>query len=108
VRKYPKSIRKAILEWAAEAHGRELHRELTLLDQSFSKWRNGGIGSGELSCRVHEYDTGPSRELFKRYNSGFQDSNVASALVEGILSYEEVPAEVIEAIQDILDFIQRP
>ncbi|MBN1122145.1 MAG: hypothetical protein JXJ17_13795 [Anaerolineae bacterium] len=108
MRKYPKSIRKAILEWAAEAHERELYRELTLLDRSFTEWRNGEIGSGELSCRVHEYDTGPSRELFKQYNSGFHDLDVASALVKGILTYEEVPAEVIEAIQNLLAFIQRP
>ncbi len=105
MRKYPKSVRKAILEWAAEAHERELHRELTLLDHSFTEWRNGEIGSGELSYRVHEYDTGPTRELFKRYNSGFHDLNVASALVEGILTYEEIPAEVIEAIQDLLGFV---
>jgi hypothetical protein len=53
-----------------EAYERELHRELTKLDQSFAEWRNGTISSGELSHRIHQYETGPSRELFKHYNRG--------------------------------------
>jgi hypothetical protein len=108
IRDYPKSIRKALREWAVEAHERELHRELTLLDRSFDEWRAGQIGSGELSDRIHEFHNGPARELFSRYNGGYQDMNVAAALVVGILTREEVPAEVVRAIADLVQFIEPP
>lgn len=106
VRDYPKHVKKALREWSAEAHERELHRELALLDRSFDQWRSGKIGSGELSARIHAYEMGPSRELYKRYNSGLPDVNVASALAEGILTREEMPADVVEAIENLLNFYQ--
>lgn len=95
---YPKKIKKLIREFAAEAHERELHRELARLDLRFTEWRNGQIGSGALSDHVHQYETGPSRELFKRYNGDLQDMMVAYAIVAGILKSEEIPAELLEAL----------
>jgi hypothetical protein len=49
---YPKHIKRLLLEWMEEAYERELKRELDKLEQSFSEWREGKIGSGELSYRV--------------------------------------------------------
>jgi len=46
---YSKKIKKLILEFTAEAHERELHRELTKLDSRFAEWRKGQLGSGALS-----------------------------------------------------------
>jgi hypothetical protein len=51
-----------------QAYERELHRELARLDQSFDQWREGKISCGELSHRVHQYEAGASRELYKHYN----------------------------------------
>lgn len=101
---YPRPDMRLIDEFKCEAHERELHRELTRLDQLFAAWRNGEIESGELSLRVHEFDTGPLRELFKKYNGPNQEMNVAYALVTGILSYEEVPEELVEALARQLAF----
>jgi hypothetical protein len=101
---YPKPIKRLLREYLAEAYERELHRELTKLDRSFAEWRAGKIGSGELSYRVHQYETGPSRELFKQYNGGPHDMIVAYAVVAGILKEEEVPAELLEAIAGPLSF----
>jgi len=53
MRDYPKRIKRLLREYSAEAYERELHRELTKLDRSFAEWRNGDIGSGELSHRIH-------------------------------------------------------
>jgi hypothetical protein len=58
----------------------------------------GKISSGELSYRVHQYETGPSRELYKRYNGDLPDMMVAYAIAAGILPEAEVPAELLEAI----------
>jgi len=103
---YPKRIKKLLVEAMTEAYERELHRELVKLDQSFAEWRAGRLGSGELSHRVHQYDIGPSRELYKRYNGDPHDMSVAYAIVVGILQRDEMPAELLEAIAGPLSFFQ--
>lgn len=103
---YPKPIKKLIRHYMIEAYERELHRELTKLDQSFMEWRQGKISSGELSYRVHEYETGPSRALFKQYNGGQDDASVAYAIVVGILKQEEIPPELLEALENWLALYQ--
>jgi hypothetical protein len=104
MRDYSKRIKRLLREWMIEAYERELHRELTKLDQSFAEWRNGTISSGELSHRIHQYETGPSRELFKHYNRGPRDMTVAYAIVVGILDQDKVPAELFEAISGPISF----
>jgi hypothetical protein len=106
MRDYPKSIKKLIRHFLVEAYEIELHRELAKLDQSFSEWRNGGISSGELSHRIHQYEIGPSRELYKQYNRGEADQNVAYAIVAGILDPTQIPAELLEALERPLSFYQ--
>jgi hypothetical protein len=103
---YPKSIRKLLREYLGKAYERELQRELTKLDRSFVEWREGKISSGELSYRIHQYEKGPSRELFKQYNGDLPDMMVAYAIVAGILKQEEVPAELLEALATPLNFYQ--
>ena len=103
---YPKPIKRLLRQYLTLAYERELHRELAKLDQSFAEWREGKINNGELSHRVHQYEMGPSRDLFKRYNGDLPDMMVAYALVAGILKQEEVPAELLEAIARTLSFYQ--
>jgi len=104
MREYSKKIKKLIREFAAEAHERELHRELTQLDLQFAEWRKGQLGSGELSTEIHKYEAGPSRELFKRYNGDLPDMMVAYAIAAGILKREEIPAELLEALTSPLAY----
>ena len=94
MRDYPKPIKKALRELAGEAYERELRHELGKLDKSFDAWRRGE--------RIHEYETGPAREMFKRYNSGLPDVNVASAIAVGVLARQEIPADVLDAIGDMI------
>ena len=56
---------------------------------------------------LHQYDVGPSRELFKKYNYGEADLNVTYAIVVGILKKEEVPPELLETLEGSLDFFER-
>jgi len=103
---YSKHIKRLLREAATAAHEQELHRELGKLDRSFAEWRSGAISSGELSHLVHQYETGPSRELFSRYNSGQSDLNVAYAIVAGILDERQVPPELLQALSTPLDFFR--
>ena len=104
MKNYPKNIKRLLREYMIEAYERELHRELTKLDQSFAQWRNETISSGELSYRIHQYETGPSRELYKQYNESPHEMTVAYAIVVGILDQGQVPPELLEAIKGPLDF----
>lgn len=106
MKSYPKNIKKLIREYMTEAYERELHRELTRLEASFEQWQNDEIGSGELSYRLHQYEVGPSRELYKKYNYGEVDMNVAYAIVAGILKKEEVSSEVLEALEGPLTLFE--
>jgi hypothetical protein len=101
---HSQSIKRLLQQWKAEAHERELHRELTRLDESFAEWRKGLIGSGELSHRLHEWESGPARSLFKQYNDSRPDMMVAYAIVLGILDEREVPVDLLEALSGPLAF----
>ena len=106
MREYPKRIKRLIREWMTEAYERELHRELSKLEESMAEWRRGEISSGEMSHRIHEWETGPSRALFKQYNHGPKDISVAYAIVAGILDEDEVPEEMLEAICGAVEFFR--
>jgi len=103
---YSKNVKRLIREFAAEVYEKELSRELARLDKSFSEWRAGRINSGELSYRIHQYETGVSRELFNKYNAGENDFNVAYAIVTGILNRQDVSEELITAIDKQLNFYE--
>jgi hypothetical protein len=103
---YPKPIKRLLHQYLAEAYERELQRELIKLEQSFAEWRSGQIGSGELSERVHQYERGPSRVLYKRYNYGQKDLTLAYVIVGGVLRREEIPDELLEALKGPLSFYQ--
>ena len=106
MRDYPKSIKRLLNQYLGEAYERELQRELTKLERSFTLWRGGQIGSGELSERVHQYERGPARALYQRYNSGEKDMTLAYMIIGGVLPREEIPAELLEALTRPLGFYQ--
>ena len=104
---YPKRIKKLLREYLIEAYERELHRELTVLEGSFEEWRQGKISSGELSYRIHQYEVGPSRELYKKYNEdSLAEMMVAYAIVASILRRDEIPPELLEALERPLSFYE--
>ncbi|MBI5029040.1 MAG: hypothetical protein HZB51_00835 [Chloroflexi bacterium] len=101
-----KKIKRQLREYLTEAYERELHRELTKLDQSFAEWRASKISSGELSYRIHQYETGPSRQLYQQYNSGEVEMTVAYAIVTGLLARDEISADVLATLERHLSFYQ--
>jgi hypothetical protein len=103
---YSKHVKRLLRELAADAYEKELSRELAKLENSFEEWREGKIDSGELSHRIHQYEVGPSRELYKKYNDGQNEFNVAYAIVTGLLAREEVPEELMEAIDKHVRFYE--
>lgn len=107
MREYPKRMKRLIREYAARAYEAELGRALGELEQQFAVWRSGHIRAGELSDRIHAFHQGPARELWSRYNAGLDDMQVAYAIVSELLPRDELPAEVLEALQPVISFYER-
>ena len=106
MRDYPGNIKRMFREYKIEAYEVELHRELSKVDKYFEEWKNGTISGGELSYRLHQYEIGPSRELYKKYNYGEDVTNVAYAIVTGMLDREKMPGELLEEIDGTLKNFQ--
>ena len=106
MRDYPKPIKQRLRGLMALAYERELQRELRTLDQQFAAWRAGHLSSGAVSHQVHQFDTGPARALWNRYQPRSADLAVAYAVVVGLLRREEVPPEVLAALSGPLSFYQ--
>ena len=104
---YSKSIKRELRALAAIAYERELRSALDNLDSHFSRWRSGKMDSITLHQQIHDYYTGISRELFKQYNYGQDDTNVANAFVRDILRRDEVSASVSEAISNLIDLFEK-
>ena len=103
---YSKRIEKLLREYMIEAYEIELNRELKKLAKSFAEWQNGEISNGEMSSRIHDYDRGPSKDLWVKYNDGDDAFNVAYAIVTGMINREEVPDDLLEAIKGQMNFYQ--
>jgi hypothetical protein len=103
---YTKPIKRLMRQYLTEAYERELQRELAKLEQNFAEWRSGQIGSGELSDRLHQYERGPSRDLYKRYNYREEDMTLAYVIVGGVLRREEIPDNLLEALTRQLSYYQ--
>ena len=103
-----KKVKRGLKEYAFKAYEMELQCELGKLEKSFIEWREGIISSGELSYRIHQYEKGPSRELYKKYNYGEDNMNVAYAIVAGLLNREQIPEEIMKAIEDEIHFYEMP
>ena len=104
---YPKKIKKLIHEHKMKAHEEELRRALIPLSESFDRWKEGQTGSGELSEMIHDFNRGPARELFKKYNGPMQNLMVASAIAGGVLEKDEVPRELLEQLAELIDFCEK-
>jgi hypothetical protein len=107
MREYSKRMKRQLRDYAARAYEAELSRALGALEQQFATWRSGQISAGELSDRIYTYTRGPARELHQRYNANLDDMQVAHAIVTGLLPRDELPAELLEALQPIIAFYER-
>ncbi len=104
MKRYSRRIKRQLRELASLAYENELSRELARLANKFDEWRQGRLSAGDLSYLIHQYDIGPSRELFKHYNNGLPHMQLACAIVHGILNEEDIPEEIWPYIRDALEF----
>jgi len=102
----PKPIKGHLRRLVGQAHENELSRELEKLAAQVDEWRAGRLGSGELAHWLHEYDTGPLRDLYKGYNTSYHEILIASALQRGILYETGIPEAVWPYLQNAMAFVR--
>jgi len=102
----PKALKRLVREWAAVAHDRELSHALRELHGQFERWQRHEIDAFELNQFVHRFHDGSSREIWKRYESNHLEPAIASAVVAGILSRDELPAELLQHIAALIEFYE--
>ncbi len=103
---YPKHIKKLIREYNQKAYEIDLRNALAKLDASFAEWREDRITSFDLEARIHEFHNGIARTLYTRYNANMGHATVAYAVVSGMLNREEMPKELLEALEGQLKMFQ--
>ena len=102
-----KSLKRKLREQSMLAHEEELRRALLPLAEQFEQWRQGKVQSGELALIIHDWDRGPQTELFKKYNYGIKEMNVAYAIVTGLLDERKVDIELLDYLQRHLAFCRQ-
>lgn len=90
-----KTVKHALRELAARAHGEDLRRALLPVSTAFDRWRAGELGSADLAQIIHEFHDGPARELYTLYNGDHMWA-VAYAIASGVLSADAVAADVLD------------
>ncbi len=104
-----KRMRGILRQLAGIAHERELRRLLTALDNSFARWRRGEIDTQDLAALVDDFAKGPGRRtLSQRYSTdSIVHMNVAQAIVRGLLTQQDVPADVHVVLENAIDFCRQ-
>jgi hypothetical protein len=104
-RDFTRAERRQLRELAGLAWDRELGAELAELEAAFGEWRAGDISPHELSDRIHRFHNGAARDLYVLYTMRSHPSElVARAVAAGVLSENDVPAELLAALASAVEF----
>ena len=101
-----KANRRKLRELAGVAYTRELSAELAKLERDFVQWRSGEIDPFELSDRIHRFHDGISRDLYVLYRDLSPNHAVARAIVLQWLQENEVPSEILSALELAIGFFR--
>ena len=74
------------------------------MEQDFVQWRSGEIDPFELSDRIHQFHDGSSRNLYVLYRDLSPNHAVARAILLRLLQEDEVPAEILSALESAIEF----
>ncbi len=98
---------KDLRRLAGIAYDRELGRELTRLEASFSEWHAGRLTSHDVSAAIHTFHDGVARDLWVLYVRGHPTSTVARAVAAGLLAESEVPASLLAKLRDAVEYYRQ-
>ncbi len=102
-----KSERRELRSLATEAYKAEWARELEKLETDFMSWRKGDNSVFDLDDRLHEYYSGPRKQLYNFYQTQNQpEAAVARTVVIGLIGRDRISATVLEKIEHLILFFK--
>jgi hypothetical protein len=93
-------MRQKLRELSSLAYDRELNQGLDELYIKFHRWKSGEIDGLQLHDLIHEYHNREGKEIWKIYNQTNTDLIVTRAYRLGILTDDEIPADVKDVLYD--------
>ncbi len=104
---FSKTEKRVLRTLAGEAYKVELASELANLETAFTSWRKGEIGVFDLDDRIHEYYSGPRKQLYGSYQTLNQpEAMVARALALDLIGSDQVSAELKRKIEHLIGFFR--
>ncbi|OQW50697.1 MAG: hypothetical protein A4S09_17680 [Proteobacteria bacterium SG_bin7] len=104
---FTKSEKQELRNLANEAYKVELARELEILRSAFTSWQNGKIGVFELDEKIHEYHSGPHKQLYVYYQMKNQpEAMIARALALGLIESNCVPDGIKNKLERLVGFFR--
>ncbi|MFI5181924.1 MAG: hypothetical protein ACHQPI_11070 [Thermoanaerobaculia bacterium] len=103
-----KRIKRSLRELSERAYAEVLSRELAKLQESFQSWRAGELSPFDLGEEIHRFHQGPNRKLYIYYtSSSHHESDVAEAIIEGLIPESAVPEEVRRYLAPWIERLQK-
>jgi hypothetical protein len=89
-----KKAKQQLCELAGIAYERELRQALKPVEQALADMHAGKCDAFAVSEVIHQFHQKPARDLWVQYNQMETDFSVSAALLDNIISPEEIPVEV--------------
>ena len=105
-----KQLNKQLRGVVDRAYEAELERELGALEAEFRRWRELEITAFELEAQIHRFHNGAARKLWSTYAevpTSMLAFHAAGAVARGIVSRDDVPAEVLKELEPAIASFQR-
>jgi hypothetical protein len=103
----PRPIKRKLKDLVGKSYENELSSYLKELSFKFDEWKAGNVSSGELSNLIHDYDRGPSKDMFVYYNTVDSSIAVGRAIVHNFLSEDDIPEEIFPYIKNSIELSKR-
>lgn len=88
------------------AYERELQSNMTRLHESFGQWQQGGFTVWQMESCLSDFVNGTSRALHTTYMLTDPTFSVAYGVRKGVLSLDEIPAQLHPSFTHLLQTIQ--
>jgi hypothetical protein len=89
-----KKVKRRLRELAGIAYERELRAALKPVEQALADMHAGKCDAFAVSEVIHQFHQKPARDLWVQYNRMDPEFSITGALLDNIISPEEMPAEV--------------
>jgi hypothetical protein len=89
-----KKVKRQLRELAGVAYEREMRSALKPVEQALADMHAGKCDAFAVSEVIHQFHQKPARDLWVQYNQMESEFSIAAALLDNVISPEEIPVEM--------------